>query len=824
MFATGQGAAAMRISVSGRALGAVTVALACVALAGGRAHAQAQGLRLERSLPVAPAGRGDELPTFISAVRIEGLGGTEVEAVGNAEFRRGDTTLTADRIRYFGDTDEAEATGNVKIRIGDDEVTGPRLRLRVGDTTGIMDNPSFKIAPRFVQARERRGLPHGPRLTATDPRPQINVEGRGEAKAVRFEGEEDYRVTDGTFTTCKPGQDDWFIRAAEFDLDMEREIGTARDARMTFFGVTTPTIPWFNFSLNNERKSGFLPPAFGVQTKTGAQFMQPFYWNIAPNYDATIGARYMVQRGLQLVNEFRFLEPYYRGIVKYDILPEDKQLNETRWGGLVNANFNFQNGWYGLINYAKVSDDNYFRDLSGVLSIATQTVLNQQALVTYGSPSGWWSATANVQRFQVLQDQQNPVPIPYFREPQLLLNALKQTVGGLDAGFNGEYVNFRNPSLAPTGQRVTGYPSVSWPQVAAYGYVTPKIGAKAWGYSLTNLGTFTEQTPSVVLPVASVDTGLFFEREARWFGNDYLQTFEPRLYYLYVPFKNQANLPVFDTSTSDFNFSQLFQENIFAGGDRISNANQLSVAATSRFVRPTDGQEIVRAVIGQRYYFVDQKVFIPGQAVRTDSISPLIVGLTGRVAPNWIADVGAQYQFLHSGGFEKMVAGVRYSPAPASVASIAYRYTNQSQTAGAGTIQNIDLAAQWPLGRGFYGVGRYSYDIAGGKPVEALAGLEYNAGCWLVRAVAQRFQTTSQQVTSAFFIQIEFNGFARIGSNPLEVLQRSIPGYSIVNQSTPDNRTTDFGTFWSGGPPTESGASVTPIRSRAPGSYSTYGY
>ena len=227
-------------------------------------------------------------------------------------------------------------------------------------------------------------------------------------------------------------------------------------------------------------------------------------------------------------------------------------------------------------------------------------------------------------------------------------------------------------------------------------------------------------------------------------------------------------------------------------------------------------------MIGQQYYFTDQKVFVPGQQVRTDPISPLIVGLSGRVAPNWTTDVSAQYQFLHSGGFQRLVAGARYSPAPGSVIGAAYRYTNQDLTAGAGTIKTVDVAGQWPLGRGFYGVGRYSYDIAGGKPVQALMGLEYNAGCWMVRAVAQRFQTTSQQVTSAFFIQLEFSGMARIGSNPLEVLQRTIPGYSIVNQSMPDNRTTDFGTFWSGGPPTETGAPATPIRSREPASYRTY--
>ena len=798
---------------------AVIAALGC-ALAGGRAHAQAQGLKLQRALGEAPSGRGDDIATFVTADRIEGFGGEEVEAVGAAEIRRGNTIFSADRIKYLQDDDEAEAIGNVRLRIGEDEMIGPRLRLRLGDTTGIFDRPSFRLAPRTARMRSTRGLPSGPKVTGTEPRPQIDVEGRGEGKALRFEGEERYRVTDGSFTTCRPGQDDWFLEAGELDLDFDRQVGTARDARLTFLGATTPTIPWFDFSLNNERKSGFLPPAFGVQGKVGPELLLPFYWNIAPNYDATITPRFMEQRGTQFLNEFRFLQPYVRGRVRYEILPEDKDLGERRYATALNSDLNFQNGWTGLVNYQRVSDDDYFRDLSGRLSIATQTHLPQQALATYGA--SWWSATANMQRFQTLQDPKTPVPVPYFRAPQLTLTGLRQTVGGLDVGFGGEYVDFHNSALVPTGRRVTGYPYVTWPSVATYGYLTPKVGLSATAYNLTTLGTFPDETPTRALPIMSVDSGLVFEREARWFGSDYLQTLEPRVYYLNVPVRDQTRLPVFDTTTADFNYTQLFQENIFAGGDRIANANQVSLGATSRLIRPRDGQELLRAVIGQRYYFAEQQVTIPSQPVRTDKVSPLILGLAGRIAPSWTAEVSTQYQFLRGGAFDKFVSGLRYSPAPASVASISYRSTLSEFTAGAGRIENVDIAAQWPLGRGVYGVGRFNYDLAGGKPVESLAGVEYNAGCWIIRGVVQRFQAATSQTTSLFFVQLEFNGFARIGSNPLELLRRSIPGYTFINQSTPDSRSLDFGPL--GGPagPSAVGTAVEPIRSSVPSAYRTY--
>jgi LPS-assembly protein len=518
----------------------------------------------------------------------------------------------------------------------------------------------------------------------------------------------------------------------------------------------------------------------------------------------------MARRGLQLLNQFRFLQPWAVGEARYELLPNDRESdNQRRYALAVNSNLNFNNGWYGLVNYNKVSDDNYFRDLSSRLAVATQVFLPQQGLLGYASPSGLWSAYANMQRFQTLQDPNNPVSPPYFREPQVVFNGLRQTLGGVDAGLTAEYVNFTNSALVPTGARTTAYPSISLPLVRSYGYVLPKVGVNATWYNLAEPGTFTDTTVSRVLPIASVDSGLYLERDARWFGHDLLQTLEPRVYYLYVPFKDQTNIPVFDTSTSDLSFSQLFQENIFTGGDRIANANQVSIAATSRLVRPADGQELVRAVIGQRYYFTDQRVTIPGQPVRTDSESPLILGLGGRIAENWNAELGLQYRILGGASVQRFTAGARYSPAQAAVASLAYRYVNQNYTAGAGTLNTVDAAAQWPLGSGFYGVARLSYDIKGGEVVDELAGLEYNAGCWIVRGVAQRFPTAATQRTTAFFIQLELNGVARIGSNPIELLRRSIPGYTLVNAAQPAAGLDDLAPI--GGQPPTGAASPRPI-------------
>jgi LPS-assembly protein len=772
-----------------RAAAAVLLAAAC-GLIPARSLAQAQGLRLDRALGP-PQGRGgEEIPTFVTADRIEGVGEAELDAVGDAEIRRGEMSLTADRIRYLPEFDEAEATGNVKLRVGLDAIDGPRLRLRIKDEQGIFDEPQFKLGARTVRIQGERQRSASVTTERGALQPQTVVEGRGEAKALRFDAEGRYRVTDGSFTTCRPGQDDWVIEARELDIDMEREVATVRGGRFSFFGVPTPRVPWFDFSLNNQRKSGFLPPTFGTSNNTGAEIALPFYWNIAPNYDATITPRYMSKRGLQLLTQARALQRYAVGDVRYEVLPEDQALPDKpdRWAVSAAGSFNFLNGFYGLVNYNKVSDDNYFRDLSSRLATATQTFLPQQAIAAYAARSGYWSTYVNYQRFQTLQDPTSATPVtpPYFREPQVVFNAQYPALGQLDVGMSAEYVNFQNSALLPAGQRATAYPYLRLPFVASYGYITPKIGVSGTTYDLNRPGQFgANPTPTRVVGIGSVDAGLFFERDASWFGGDYTQTLEPRAYYLYVPYRDQTDIPVFDTSNADLSFSQLFQENIFVGGDRISNANQVTLAAITRLLRPGDGQELVRAAIGQTYFFTEQKVFIPGLPVRQYDLSPIVFSLSGRVAPGWTTDTGIQYQPSGGGTIDKFVGAVRYSPAPASIASLAYRYTNENLTAGAGKLSSVDAAMQWPLGGGFYGVGRLNYDLEGGKVVESLVGLEYSAGCWIIRAVGQQFQTGAGQNTSLLLFQLELNGFARIGSNPVEVLRRSIPGYSLINNAAP---------------------------------------
>jgi len=725
------------------------------------AQAGGEGLRPPRAPLASFPKPGDDEPVFVTADRIRGVAGVEVEAVGNAELRRGATTLFADRIRYVNEFDEVEATGDVRIRMDGDELAGPRLRLRIDDRAGVIEQPTYTLVPRAGGVTGRAAAPTG---------------ARGSAAAVRFDGEDRIRVTDGTFTTCKPGQDDWQITAEALDLDLGREVGTARRARLSFLGMTSPAVPALEFPLNNRRKSGFLPPFFGISNARGWELATPVYWNIAPNYDATIAPRYMERRGLQLLTQFRYLLPTSAGEARVEILPEDKAFNEPRWGVSLRDNSSFRGGWSSAINYTRVSDDNYFRDLSGRLAVATQVFLPQEGSVSYGG--GWWSSTLRLQRYQTLQDPLNPVITPYARLPQLTLSALRPARAGFDVGAAAEAVAFDHPTLV-LGQRGTVYPYVAWPFVRPWGYIKPKIGVHATYYNLRNNDSLTPASQSRVLPIASLDSGLFFERDVRWFANDFLQTLEPRAYYLRVPFRDQSRIPLFDTAVADLSYAQLFSENYYVGGDRISDANQLTIAATSRLLRPATGQEAVRAFVGQRFYFDDQRVGLTSTTpLRTSKTAPIVAGLGGQIAPDWRADVAAQYAWSDA-TLERLNIGARYSPEFAKVVTAAYRYAKETSVQP--EIRQIDVAAQWPIWRGLYGLARLNYDLAGSEIVESLAGIEYNVDCWIVRAVVQRFVSATDKRTYQFFVQLELNGLARIGTDPLEALRRNIPGYTPTN-------------------------------------------
>jgi LPS-assembly protein len=434
-----------------------------------------------------------------------------------------------------------------------------------------------------------------------------------------------------------------------------------------------------------------------------------------------------------------------------------------------------------VVDYNKVSDDRYFVDLASQVKQVSVGNLPQDAYVARsgGLPgSGTYSTQVRVQKFQTLQDPLAPIVPPYHRVPQLNASASYNDVAGrFDTALPGEYVRFVHPTLVE-GSRASFNPTLAAPRIAPGWYVTPKAGLRYSTYQLENAAQGAATAPMLAVPWASLDSGLVFEREARWFGQSMRQTLEPRLFYAYVPYHNQDAIPLFDTTLADFNFAQLFTENRFVGGDRVGDANQATLAMTTRFLQ-NDGQEMFRGTLGQRFFFHEERVpLTPGGPLRLASESDVLASIGGRVYRSVTFDATTQYN-PYSHRAEKYGVGARYAPEIAKVLNVSYRFQRD-------LLRQIDISGQWPVAAGWYGVGRYNYSLFDKRLLEGLFGAEYNAGCWVFRAVVQRIQAAAQVTSTAFIFQLEFTGVGQVGTaEAVQLLRRDVPGYSVINRTDP---------------------------------------
>lgn len=698
------------------------------------------GLRVQTELlpPVSPSA-DEDLPVFVEADMIEGVQGDRLEAHGDVVVRRRGQEVLADRIIYDIKGNQVSANGNVRFRRLGDTLTGDEGVYDLTRDTGTMRNSTYRLA-------------------ATG--------GRGVAERIKLLDRDRFHAERATYTNCAVGEDDWYLKVNRLDVDRLADVGVARNATVYFKGVPVLYTPWLDFSLSNERKTGFLAPTMGTTNNSGFEFSLPFYWNIAPNMDYTVSPRFLARRGLMVNNEFRYLEPNYRGEAHVDVLPNDALTGDSRWTYLFRHQQTFTPRLTGNINVQGVSDDHFFVDLSDKIALTSQTNLPREGSLSYNGD--WWNLFGRVQSFQTLNNLDTGIVLdtPYRRLPQLVLRAAQQNLYGADARFFGEVVNFSHPDK-PSGFRQVYYPSFEYRFGTPFVYVTPKIGLNYSVYNVRGNDAFS-QTRTV--PIFSIDTGMRFIREGTLFGRQIDQTLEPRLYYLYIPYRRQDRLPLFDTSVSDFNLSQIFNENRFNGWDRINDANQLTAAATTRLIEPKTGRELLRATLGQRYYFTEQRVTLDANDVRTSNRSDLLAGITGSLTNNWWLDFGWQYN-LDDGKSEKLNTALRYQPQPGKVFNIGYRYTRDY-------LEQIDLSAQWPVYRNLSLLARWNYSLMDSTLVEALAGLEYNGGCWAVRAVLHSFVTAVNTHSNGFFVQFELSGLARgVGNNPQQILGRNISGY-----------------------------------------------
>jgi LPS-assembly protein len=698
--------------------------------------------------------------TTIDGQRMEIYLGREMRIFGDAEIHQDGNYIKGDQIFINTLNDEIHATGNVHVKQKDITADGPELKLKMEDRTGHMEKPVFNLG-------------------VGTPTPS-----RGSAEALFFEGPTKERLTKTTYTTCPAGNDDWYLNTSELEVDHHAETATATHARVDFKGVPIFYTPWMDFPFSDQRKSGFLMPIFGTSTKNGVELSVPYYWNIAPDMDATLAVNYMGNRGTQMSGEHRYLGSHYSGKSYLELLPNDDETGNNRYYMQLAHGYSFGNGWSAGLDFEKVSDGQYFNDMSTNVVSTSRVNLLQQVGARYDTSN--WHFSSLVQRYQTLDN----ISFPYQRIPQLSLSGLEDFEWAT-TNLYSEFVRFEKHANAPTsveGNRLILNPSISVPFVAPYGYITPKVGMHLTKYSLSNTGgAFDSDTR--VLPTFSVDSGIFFDRDMRVVKNRYTQTLEPRLFYVYIPNTDQSRLPIFDSGLSDLNLSTIFSENQFSGGDRVNDANQVTAALTSRMIDQRTGSQRLSATIAERFYLSDQKVVLPGGVPRSSNHSDILAALSMQLTNGWRAD--ANYQFnTDTDSTVRSNLTARYQPETGKLLNLSYRYN--ADNVGILGLEQIDISAQWSLSRGWYGVGRLNYslrdnpktnDVSG--PIEFLAGAEYDAGCWLGRFVFHRLPTAAANSTAkpvyAFYVQLELTGLSKIGSNPLELLKRSIPGY--INSS-----------------------------------------
>lgn len=749
----------------------------------GVALAQASGLDLKPSIVLRdelPSEARRQAPTFVFGEEIEGVQDGKVTIKGQAELRRHDTTIRADRIEHDQASGDSKAEGRVRIRRNGDLFTGPYLEINTETGKGHFDQPEFQL-------REN--------------------EGKGDARRVDFIDKDHYEVHDGRYSTCPrpPGQrwqPDWLVRGKRMDLDYEEDQGVAYGGVLEFKGVPIMAAPLLTFPLSDERKSGFLPPSAGMDTTNGFEIKAPYYFNLAPNYDLTLTPTLMAKRGVELDSLFRYLQPMYTGSARLALMPSDRLRDRTRWfysHQHVQGVYTPIGGVRVNLDINRVSDDDYWMDFDRFNSESTWSRLLASSVgLSWGQ--GNWGVGVGATSYQTLQSPGSFISPPYDQLPfvkvgygrsDLTLFDLPDWEFSFGAAATRFRVSFTNPQGVHVGaqsNRLVGATSLTRRWQAPGWFVQPLVKLHVAQYQFDNAAG-NRVTLSRAIPTMSLDSGLIFERDASMFGRRYTQTLEPRVFLTYTPFRDQSGMPNFDSAAMDFNMMSMFHNDIYSGNDRIADLKAMAVGLSSRLIDERNGAEIVRLGLAQRYYFDDIRVTLPGRSPVPKGLSDMLVAARVQWNRSWAVDTNVQFNHETRVSSRKTV-GMRYTPGDYQVLSLAYRVQRNVS-------EQLDFGWQWPLSQLFdslparvhgkaygpgqwYSVGRVNYSMTDKKPLEIVAGFEYDAGCWLGRIVLERRQTSATTDNKRIMFQLEFPGFASLGGSALQTLGSSIPRYKAL--------------------------------------------
>jgi len=725
-------------------------------------------LKLEDQLLVRPPVLDEQSPTFTSSKKVDGVVDRVMKLEGDAVMRRNRTVIKGDVITYDPDTDIADIEGNAVLLKETTYFKGPRAKLRLDAQEGWMDTPIFELR---------------------------NIGGSGEAQRVDFLPDDQIEFQKLKYTTCRPDNVDWYIKASRMDVEQDTNSAVGRNGVLHFFNVPVLYTPAFALPTNSERRSGFLSPTYGRSNRNGWDIRVPYYINIAPNRDMTLFPRYLQNRGEQIGTEFRYLDRNYAGTLTAEYLSDDKLYKKDRWAFGIKHVQNVTQGIQAYSDFSKVSDDFYVDDVGRNLSGVVNRQFNQE--IGARTAIQGWTVLTRVQKFQTLQpDPTIPTVLPYEREPQINARYGKMSAQGFQWNVETDFTRFTlpnrqlfiNPSrVFSDGNRAYVNTSVARPFLTPGYYFTPKVSLRSVSYDVNQFQQYSTGgnfNRNITLPTLSLDSGMVLERDAfelkPMFGRNMLMTLEPRAFYVYTPYRQQSDLPIFDTADAGFGIAQIFSENTFAGNDRIADNNKLTVGVTSRFIDADSGVERFRTIFAQRTDFDGQRVGLYSESTTpARKRSDLLAGLSTRLAGNFNVDGVAQYNEDIAKIVQQTVT-LGYRPELRKLVNVSYRRTIDPTSARA-SLDQYEISGQWPITRKWYGVARYNYDLISDRVLNRLMGLEYDADCWVVRVVQRRFQNTTVLATSEIFMQIDFKGFSGFGSNPINLIRFNVPGYEPVS-------------------------------------------
>jgi len=675
------------------------------------------------------------LPVQLEADYSQSLDEDLVFFYGNVKAKRGDQRLWADALAYDSKARIFNAWGNV-----------------IYEESGFV----LSSASAWLDIDKERARLAGTRFILN------SAPARGTTQRSRFENKSLSRHHQVTYTTCPIGNEDWILHAR--DLRINRDTGKAAGHHVWFTFKKIPILysPYFAYPIDKRRITGFLTPSFASSDTRGFDFSIPYYWNIAPNYDLTLTPRYMTRRGFMAGGNFRYLFTHSQGHLAAEILPYDQVRKETRGQVAFFNRTRFNPYWTAFADIRYVSDNHYINELGNSLSIASNRHMRSEANVEYRKNNLYF--LTRLENWQTIDPNIDSADKPYRRLPQMLLTYNHTFAPWLFTAWNSEFVFFQHRDKID-GQRLHLRPTVSFPWRSAAAYVLPKVSFDVTHYWFAAAGTRESRT----LPIASVNSSVFLEKS--W-GEGLIQTLEPRLFYLYVPHDNQANIPIFDTSRNDFNFSQLFRVNRFSGYDRLNDANQVSLALTSRLLDSESGDERLRASVGQIYYFRDRKVTLPGQAMETDNSSNIIAELD-LIPLQYLSWRSGMQWNPHSNELDRGETLLQFRNTQDYIINLWYRFRRNQ-------LKILDGSFRWRLMPGFHAVGRWQYSLRDAITLESFLGLEAESCCWRIRIIGRRFvRDVNRQADTSVFAQLEFKGLASLGRHVDRFLERNIRGYGL---------------------------------------------